>query len=100
VPGLPRPAVAADVLAVASEGEHHQALVAEVHELAALGGPDAHQLAASQQVLLAVLEDQCELALEHEVDLLLLEVRVHAAALARLEGDQVDAEARHAQLPP
>ena len=58
---------------------------------------DAHELAALDGLLLA-LDDQRQGPLEDEVDLLLALVAMDAPALARLEHDLVDPEARHPEL--
>ena len=58
---------------------------------------DADQLAALERRLLA-LDEQGERPLEHEVDLLLALVGVDAPALARVQHDLVEAEARDAEL--
>ena len=71
---------------------------AAVDELPAHAGPDARELAAAEVVRLA-LDDQRERAVPHEVDLFLLLVIVHAAALAGGEDDQVHAQAARLERP-
>ena len=74
-----------------------QPLRAAVDELAAHRRRDAHELAALERLFLALDQDR-QRPLEHEVDLLLVEVAMDATALARLEHDLVDPEARDAEL--
>src|SRR6185436_16927098 len=76
-------AVAADVLAVAAQRDHDEARGPAIDELAAHLRRDAHQLAGLDRLL------------EDEVDLLLALVAMDASALARLEHELVDPEARH-----
>ena len=61
-------------------------------------GPGTRAISSRAQRALAVVEHQRQLALEHEVDLLLVLVHVHAAALAGLERQQVEPEALRPQL--
>jgi hypothetical protein len=91
-------AVAAGVLAVATDCEQHETFWTAVHELAAHLRRHADELAAGEHRLLA-LDQERERPLEHQIDLLLALVTMDAAALARLEHDEVHAECRHAELP-
>src|SRR4051794_27228020 len=97
VPRRPRLAVAALVLAGAADREQVEVGRAPVDELAADGRRDADQLAGLVRGLLA-LDEQAERSLEHEVYLLLALVGVDAAALAGVQHDLVEPEARHAEL--
>jgi hypothetical protein len=99
VPGVVGAAVAADVLVRAAGRQDEQRLAVAVEQLAADVGRDAGQLTALQLARLA-LDDERECALEDDVDLLLALVPVDAAALARPEPQQVQAERAHAELLP
>jgi hypothetical protein len=97
VPGLVGAPVAANVLLGSAERDEEQRLAVPVHELAPDVGRDAGELAAPQLALLA-LDGERERALEHEVDLLLALVTVDAAALARAQADEVEAERADPEL--
>jgi hypothetical protein len=50
--------------------------------------------------VLDTLNEQGQLTLEHEIDLLLLLMRMYAPPLVRLEHDQVHPKGAHTQLAP
>src|SRR6185369_6100277 len=81
----------------AADGKQVQRAGPAVDQLALDARGDADDLAALERRLLA-LDEQGERPLEHEVDLLLALVRVDAPALARVQHDLVEAEARDAEL--
>jgi len=87
------------VLARPTEGQHDEAVRAAVNQLAAHVWTDAHQAVRGQHVLDAFY-NQGQLALEDEVDLFLVLVRVDAKPLARLQHDQVHPERAHAEFAP
>src|SRR5579872_1350675 len=77
LPGAPGLPVAAGVLAGAAEREQHEPLVPGVDELPSHVRGNAREPVAPELVRLA-LDHERELALEHQVDLLLALVRVDA----------------------
>lgn len=85
------------MLAGAPEREQHQAFLAGVDQLTADAGADPREAVGTKDVLDAV-DAQRQLALEHEIDLLLVLVGVDASSLAGLEQDQVQPEGAHAEL--
>ena len=68
-----------------------EALRPRVHELATHCWADPHEAVWTKQVL-GALDEEGQLALEYEVDLLLILMRVDASTLAGLEHDEVHAE--------
>jgi hypothetical protein len=70
-----------------------------VHQLSPDCRPDTHHLVRAEAVL-HPLDEKREHAAEHQVDLLLMLVCVNAAALARLQHDEVHTEAVNSQLAP
>ena len=97
LPRVVRHAVAALVLPMAAQREQRQLLLPAIDELAAHLGSDADELAHLVVGLLA-LHAEREGALQDEVDLLLLRMAVNAAATARLEQHQVQAETARRQI--
>src|SRR5205085_2256925 len=98
VPRRPGQAVAADMLPLPADRQHGARLAAAVEELAAQLRPDPHRLPAPQLGPLLAVDDQRELALQHDVDLLLALVAMDAPPLAGSQQDQVEPEAGDAQL--
>ncbi len=97
VPRLPGAAVATDVLAGAAERQQHEPLGSGVDELAADTWRHTRDTPLAEHVLDA-LDDQRQLAGEHQVDLFLVLMGVNARTLARRQQDQVDPERVDAQL--
>jgi hypothetical protein len=89
--------VSADVISRCSESEEHQMLGSRVDELAARICTDPHETIRAKQMLDSLYQ-QGQLTFEHQVDLLLLLMRMYAASLARLKHDQIDAKATHIEL--
>ena len=95
----PRRGRAAAVLAASAQRQHREPIGAPVDELAPHRRPDTRQLSRAELVLVP-FDDQRQLARDHQVDLLLPDMRVDTAALAGRERDQVDAERLDAELAP
>lgn len=89
--------VSTDVLAGSPQGEHHKAPWSGVDELAAHGSTHPHHAVWAKHMLNA-LHEQAQLALQHDVDLVLLLMRMNTPALAGLEHDQIHAKRAHAEL--
>jgi hypothetical protein len=89
--------VAGLVLAGGAEGEDDQALGSAVDELAADRRGDAQQFAGAQPRLLP-LDEHGQLALDDEVDLLLVGMTMYAHPLPGRQGDLVDAKAHEPEL--
>ena len=85
------------MLAGATKCEDDQSLRSAVGQLAAHRWPDSHELPPSEPML-RFLDVERQLALKHEIDLLLTLVSVYASPLARLEDNEVQAEGTHPQL--
>lgn len=84
-------AVSTHVVSGSAQGKQDEALRPRVHELATHRWADPHEAVWSKQVL-GALDDQGQLALEYEIDLLLVLMRVDASPLAGLERDEVHAK--------
>ncbi len=97
LPGGPCPSIPAHVLPGRAEREQHEPLGASVQQLAADLRRDASQAIDAEPVLDA-LDHERQLALQHEVDLLLALVCVHPTPLSGLQDDQVDPERAQAEL--
>jgi hypothetical protein len=82
------------VIPVAAKREEDDTLCSSVDELATHRRADAGQMVWAKHVL-GPLDDQGELALEHQVDLLLSLVSVNAQPLAWLQHDEVHAKRLH-----
>lgn len=80
-----------------AQGEQEQALSSSVHELAAHRRTYPGQMTWPKHVLNA-LDEQRQLALEHEIDLFLALMRMYAPSLSRLKRHQVNPEGAHAEL--
>src|SRR5262249_18379468 len=97
LPGCECFAVTSVVLPVAAEREQDERSRTEVDQLPAQSRRDANELALPERHLLA-LHQQRELALEHQIRLLLALVAVDSSTLARLQDDLVHPERAHAEL--
>ena len=97
LPGEVGAPVPAEVLFRAAESDQEQQLVAVVHELAADIRRHARELAAPELARLA-FDRECERALQHQVDLLLLFVTMNPAALAGAQAEEVQPEGADTQL--
>lgn len=84
-------AVSTHVVSGSAQGKQDEALRPRVHELATHRWADPHEAVWTKQVL-GALDEEGQLALEYEVDLLLILMRVDASTLAGLEHDEVHAE--------
>src|SRR3954447_1454028 len=91
-------AVAALVRLGAAHRQEGDTFAAPVREPAAHAGRDAGGVAVAERVNLLALDLEGERALEDDVGLLLALVAVDAAALTRLEHQQVEPEALDPQL--
>lgn len=87
------------MLARSSEREHHDTLRSRADELAADLRPDPHQAVRPEHVL-AAFDQERQLALEHDVDLLLAFMRVDPPPLPGLEHDEIHPEGGHTEFAP
>lgn len=85
------------MVAAGPQGEHDEAVRSGVDELAAHRRADAHQAVSAEHVRDA-FHQQRQLAVQHDVDLLLMLMGVDAPALAGLQHDEVHPEGTHAEL--
>jgi len=89
--------ISTDVIPRSSKSEQYQTLRSRVDELAAHICTNPRQPIWAKHVLDSLYQ-QRQLTFEHQVDLLLLLVRMYATPLARLKHDQIHAKAAHVEL--